>query len=81
MLHITDSQKVITIYDKFYKLSKVRQESILEHEYWHHVWHKMPILYQKLWGYISNWKLTKLLNIMWVTIYTKNAYVTDYAKN
>ena len=68
--------QVITIYDLFYTRDKVVQESILIHEYAHHVYYKMPLIYQKLWGYISNWKLIKLLNIMGITKYKKNAYTT-----
>lgn len=71
--------QVITIYDIFYTRSKVIQKSILEHEYSHHIYWMMPLVYRKLWEYISKWKLTKLLRIMWITTHTKNAYVTEYA--
>ena len=33
--------KRITLYDRFFKLDKIIQNSILEHEYSHHIWHKM----------------------------------------
>jgi len=68
--------KRITLYDRFFLLDDRIQKSILEHEYAHHVYYKMPLAYQKLWGYISNWKLIKLLNIMWITPHNKNAYTT-----
>ncbi len=70
----------ITLYDRFFIHDLVIQESILEHEYAHHIWHKMPELYRKIWVLISNWKLINLLHIMWLTEYTENAYVTNYAK-
>lgn len=72
--------KVIVLYPSFFKLSIVRQYSILEHEYSHHIYWRMPILYRKLWEFISNWKLIKVLNIMWITKYKKNAFVSEYAK-
>lgn len=74
------SKNTITLYNNFFKLDKVIQESILEHEYWHYIWHKMPMLYRKIWEWISNWKLIKTLNIMWITTHTENDYVTEYAK-
>lgn len=72
--------QIIVLYPHFFTLDKIRQASILEHEYWHHIWHKMPILYKKIWEWISNWKLIKALNIMWITTHTKNDYVNDYAR-
>ena len=72
--------QVITIYDIWLTQTEANRKAILEHEYAHHIFWKMPLLYQKLWGYISNWKLIKLLNIMWLTSFKHNAYVTSYAK-
>lgn len=72
--------QIIVLYPNFFKLSKYRQTSILEHEYWHHIWHKIPRLYRKIWEWISNWKLIKTLNIMWIITETENSYVSDYAK-
>ncbi len=74
------ARQTITLYDRFFNLDLIIQESILEHEYSHHIWHKMPKLYQKIWALISNWRLINILNVMWITEYSKNAYVTDYAK-
>jgi hypothetical protein len=75
--HLT---KKITLYDNFFKHSKKKQDGILEHEYAHHIYYKMPLIYRKIWGLISNGKLIKLLNIMWITPHNKNAHVNDYAK-
>ncbi len=74
------TNETITLYDNFFKHDLVIQESILEHEYWHHIWYKMPKIFRLLWELISNGKLVKILYIMWLTKYDKNAYVTDYAK-
>ena len=72
--------QIIVLYPHFFTLDKIKQTSILEHEYWHHIWHKMPMLYKKIWEWLSNWKLIKTLNIMWLTKATTNSYVSSYAK-
>lgn len=74
------TRNAIILYNNFFKLDTIRQNSILEHEYWHYIWHKMPVLYRKIWEWISNWKLIKVLNVMWYTKHNKNDYVTDYAQ-
>tara|TARA_R110000764_G_scaffold5867_4_gene22766 strand:+ start:328 stop:558 length:231 start_codon:yes stop_codon:yes gene_type:complete len=46
--------QVIVIYPNFSTLSNIKQKSILEHEYAHHVYYKMPLAYKKIWQYLSN---------------------------
>lgn len=73
-------RKTITIYDNFFTHDDFTQMTIFEHEYAHHIYYKMPLVYRKLWWYISNWRLIKVLNILGLTKYKENAYVTNYAK-
>lgn len=74
------TRNAIILYKRFFDLDEIVQTSILEHEYGHYIWYKMPMLYRKIWEWISNWKLIKTLNIMWITKHKENAYVTKYAR-
>lgn len=73
-------RKRIYIYDNFFTHPEENQKAILEHEYAHHIYYKMPIVYRKIWTLISNGKLIKLLNIMGIIDFKENGFVTSYAK-
>lgn len=70
----------IIVYDNWFKLNKARRMSILSHEYYHHIYFNMPFIYRQIWKLIDNWKVIKILNVLWLTKYKKNVYVTEYAK-
>jgi len=69
-------RNAIILYDKFFDLEPDIQASILEHEYSHYIWHKMPSSIQRIWQLISvgDPRILKKLD------YKENAYVTEYAK-
>jgi len=71
---------VITLYDNFFKLSYVRQQSVYEHEYAHHIFYQLPKTYQVVWRLISNWRLIKLLNVFWIIDYKENDFLNSHAK-
>lgn len=75
-------KKIIILYDRFLKRTDITQKAILEHEYAHHIYYtKIPLVYRKIWTLVSNWKLIKPMNILWLTEYTENAYSTSHAES
>lgn len=72
--------KTIILYDNWFTFNKIKREQILQHEYTHHIWYKIPYLYKKIWALISNWSLCKLLYIFWIANNSKNAYISKYAE-
>lgn len=69
-------KNTITLYDRFFKLEEDVQASILEHEYSHYIWYRLPLIIQSIWWMVSIGN-NIMLKASW---YKKNAYVTEYAK-
>lgn len=70
----------IYIYKSYHTKNKVIQQGILAHEYWHHILTKLPKTYYILWRLVSDGKLIKILNTLWIIEYKENNYPTDYAQ-
>lgn len=64
----------------FYTLPERRQKAILEHEYAHAIYFKMPEVYREVWVLISEYDeiVKKALQKRWVE-YNENKWVTQYA--
>jgi len=71
----------IIITSLFYTLDRKRQQAILLHESWHHVYYTMPKAYREVWKLISNKDpiIDKALAKKGI-VYKENWYVTNYAK-
>lgn len=73
--------QTITLYDHFFTKDELRQEAILEHEYAHHIFNSMPIIYRQIVSAIHKWLLMKQLIIFWAIPETvKKDYITKYAQ-
>ena len=70
---------VITLYDNWFKLSKIRQQSVLLHEHGHHIFYKLPRTYKIIWLLISNWKLIPILTAFWIISYKNNSYINTHS--
>lgn len=74
-------KKTIYLYDNWFRLNAYRKESVLIHEWGHHIFFKLPKLYRLVWKFISNGRLIKLLSFFWIIHYNKNSYINNHAKD
>lgn len=75
-------EQIIYYNDNLLKKNKLRQMSIFEHEFAHHIFiHELPKMYQLLWKAISNFdnKIVKKVNNIMGTTFSKNSYINNYA--
>lgn len=72
--------EIITVYKDFYNRGDVTRKRAMYHEYTHHVFSKMTLVYKAIWRLISNWKLLPILNAFWITSCTNNAFAREYWK-